>query len=180
MRKRILIISNRGSADKSPVAELLLMPRLGGHLMSIETTNDDAEQHGQEVIRYDPENFTDYLDNLGRAPGNTVTHVGATDFLAFVNALTQTHALIHYDFVIVVVNRTDVARPKAWSPFRPFSLQAWTHLAFASFWTRQEHRPKSTRSRSSTSTSSRSRIQTRVSRSTPIATSKRIACSQQC
>ena len=106
MRKRILIISNRGSADKSPVAELLLMPRLGGHLMSIETTNDDAEQHGQEVIRHDPENFTDYLDNLGRAPGNTVTHVGATDFLAFVNALTQTHALIHYDFVIVVVNRT--------------------------------------------------------------------------
>lgn len=104
--KRTLVINKCGSVGKSAVSAVFLMPRLGGHLFSVETSNEDASIYGAKVRRYDPRHFQEYLDDLVRAPGNTVTDVGGTNFLTFVNELYQTGAVALFDYVIVVVDRS--------------------------------------------------------------------------
>ncbi|QCP47862.1 hypothetical protein FAZ95_00880 [Trinickia violacea] len=111
MAKRFLVIHTCGSLGKSALAGVLLMPRLGeGDLLSVETTNLDAAQFGQKVKRFDPEHFTHYVSSLTAAPGNTVTDVGASCFLVFLNGLMQTGALQMFDYVIVPTDRTQRAQ----------------------------------------------------------------------
>jgi hypothetical protein len=53
--KEGLIIHSMGSIGKSTLAAVLIQPRFGGQLFSIETANKDAERYGQSVRRYTAE-----------------------------------------------------------------------------------------------------------------------------
>jgi hypothetical protein len=103
----ILVLHNYGGIGKSTIAGVMLYPRFGGELFSIETANDDASRFGIPVRRFAATEFPAYFQMLTLATTNTITDVGASNFVQFLNHLGRHGGLHLFDHVVVPAEPSD-------------------------------------------------------------------------
>jgi hypothetical protein len=105
--KHLLIINGYSGVGKSTMGAVLVAPRFGGEIMSIETANKDGERYGQKVHRFSAEDFPDYSKALFGAKTRTVTDVGASNYVWFLDQLDVYGGLENYDTVLTPADPSD-------------------------------------------------------------------------
>ncbi|MEI6002892.1 hypothetical protein H3V53_39140 [Paraburkholderia bengalensis] len=104
----VLIIHTTGSVGKSTLAAVLLRPRLGAELLSIENSNFGAERYGEPVRLFEAQDYLAYIEQLMMAEGtNTITDVGSSNFTEFVHQMLIVGGLSLFDYVIVPCEKQD-------------------------------------------------------------------------
>jgi MinD-like ATPase involved in chromosome partitioning or flagellar assembly len=98
---KVCVVNYSGNVGKTTIAANLLMPRMGAHLFSVESLNQDAAADGVDVQRLRARRFGD-LQNQLLELDSAIVDVGASNvetFFEMMNQYAESH--LHYDYFIV-------------------------------------------------------------------------------
>lgn len=113
----LLVVSKAGTVGKSTLATILIAPRFGcDEVIAIETENAAGARYAQKVTRFTAERYAaymEYLINVADEGKNTVTDLGASNYVAFVRMLAVANGIDFFDYVVVVTDTQERSQQDA-------------------------------------------------------------------
>ncbi|MEM5383528.1 hypothetical protein VSR68_07985 [Paraburkholderia phymatum] len=120
----LLVVSKAGTVGKSTIASILIAPRFGcDEVITIETENAAGARYAQKVNRFTAERYLPYMEYVIHASDegkNTVTDLGASNYVNFLRNLALANGIAFFDYVVVVTDTQERSQQDAIDTIKQF------------------------------------------------------------
>lgn len=120
----LLVVSKAGTVGKSTLASVVIAPRFGcDEVIAIETENAAGALFAQGVTRFTAERygaFLEYMIALEDEGKNTVTDLGASNYVPFLRNLALGDGVQYFDYVVVVTDTQERCQQDAIDTIQQF------------------------------------------------------------
>ncbi|MGF6931183.1 hypothetical protein OKW41_000322 [Paraburkholderia sp. UCT70] len=111
------VASKAGTVGKSTISSVVIAPRLGcDEVIAIETENAAGARYAQKVKRFSAERYGSYMEYVIEATDegkNTVTDLGASNYVPFVRNLALGNTIAFFDYLVVVTDTQERSQQDA-------------------------------------------------------------------
>ena len=122
--ENILVANVAGTVGKSTIASIQIAPRFGcDEVIAIETENPAGSRYAEKVKRFTAELYDDWLEYVldAREDGkNTITDLGASNYVSFVNRLSLGGNISLIDYLVVVTDTQERSQEDAVATIQTF------------------------------------------------------------
>lgn len=124
MTENILVANKAGTLGKSTIASIVIGPRFGcDEVIAIETENAAGTRYNEKVKYFTADLYSDYARHVMEANVSgrrTVTDLGSSNYVSFVENMRLTGGIALIDFLIVVTDTQERSQTDAAATIRSY------------------------------------------------------------